>query len=224
MRFSFKDHVEGKMTQITKYLLLLFWIGCAGENSTSKGEKVQKNLDVKNIQGNFRLSLTDALNDTFESIMIVLKEVKIHSGTDENAGWLDIATDTKEIDLLKLQVGVSKILGDATQKEGTYNQLRLVIEKVEPKLKEGEKGELKIPSGAQTGLKINLNLEVKANSKYVVVLDFNAEESIKEKGNGNAKNEKIPERFMLNPVIKVAYIGLVKNDGTIEKIEVESKN
>ncbi len=120
--------------------------------------------------------------------------------TDEgsDAGtWLTVVADPFTVDLLTLQDGVSAALGAAELPPGTYDQLRLIVSEAAVVV-DGETHTLTIPSGAQTGIKLNLDQELGAGEDYELMLDFDAHESVRQTGNGSYK---------LQPVITVDYFG-----------------
>ena len=58
---------------------------------------------------------------------------------------------------------------------------------------DGNSQSLKVPSGSQSGLKLNLHQTLTANTSYSIWLDFDACKSVVEKGNGD---------YSLKPVIR----------------------
>lgn len=86
---------------------------------------------------------------------------------------------SKEYDLLSLQGGVTALLGDQTIPAGDYQQLRLVVDSAFVLL-DGETDPriLKVPSGMQTGIKVEWNGPVHIQpGQTVLTVDFDVSQS-----------------------------------------------
>lgn len=169
---------------------------------------LEQGLDLDAIGGNLRLYLTDAPVD-LDEVWVEVSRVEISTSSGDDS-WVSITEEPVTLDLLTLQDAVTAVLGDAELAPGAYQQIRFVVAEAWA-VSDGETRPLRIPSGEQTGIKINLDFEVEADTVYAVVLDFDAAESIHETGNGT---------LMMGPVIKVAYIGVVE-DETVEPVGEE---
>ncbi|UUZ50559.1 DUF4382 domain-containing protein [Massilia sp. B-10] len=108
----------------------------------------------------------------------------------------------RKINLLNLTNGVLEQLGQTPLPVGHYTQVRLVLDpnsgnalnnSVLPTGATLEKS-LDTPSAIQSGIKLNANFDVVANTRTDLVLDFDACKSVLTKGNGN---------YALKPVVKV---------------------
>jgi hypothetical protein len=188
-------------------LAVLGWVfglvasACGGDDDKSSGGGT----------GHVEVKLTDAPGD-FEAVPITIARVEAHrSGGgddaaggaggagggqddgDDGAGWVVLVDTPQEHDLLELQNGVQAALGGRDLPAGDYTQIRLVLSKADVVV-DGQTHELKVPSGAQTGFKISHNLRVEADTRYALVLDFDARASIKETGHG----------YQLTPQLRVA--------------------
>lgn len=53
---------------------------------------------------------------------------------------------------------------------------------------------LKVPSGSESGLKVQVNKDIKPNQTYVFTLDFDAHKSVVKTGNN---------QYLLKPVVKL---------------------
>lgn len=122
------------------------------------------------------------------------------------------------VDLLDLQHGVTANLANQTIPAGTYAQLRMVIEAASVSLAEGYEfndgttsGDLDVPSGAQTGIKLLLHasdagegqgaLEI-APGETVFVVDFDVKESYVLQG--NPETEAGLSSVSFKPTLRVA--------------------
>ena len=110
--------------------------------------------------------------------------------------WLEFPNECYELDLLELQDGVSASLGLGVLPSGTYSEIRLRLVDAHVVVGE-EEHDLKVPSGAQSGLKIKGSFAVGEGLLTTVTLDFDAEKSVHVTGNG---------KYMLQPVISLISV------------------
>jgi hypothetical protein len=104
--------------------------------------------------------------------------------------WQTISTTPQALNLLDLQ-NTDILLGTATVPAGTYSQVRIFVSDATVTDSTGTHTVI-IPSGAQTGIKINLNFTVPQNQLVGLLLDFNVAQSLVIEGNGT---------YRLKPVI-----------------------
>lgn len=135
------------------------------------------------------VALTDAPSDHFQSVSLDVGAVELVPADGPPVRLTD-AGGTHE--LLDLQNGVTAELANRTIESGTYVQARLIVNEVDLTLAEGYtlsdgSTELKpvIPSGAQTGIKINLSsadndgeagVEIRP-AETILVVDFDIEQN-----------------------------------------------
>jgi hypothetical protein len=157
--------------------------------------------------GNLRVALTDAPACGYDAVNVTIEKVRVHrsaTASDSDAGWSELTlSPPKRVDLLTLQNGVLSELGQMPLEAGTYQQLRLVLadngagntlaNSVKPT--GAAERALDTPSAQQSGLKMNVDMEVKANQLLDLVLDFDACKSVVRAGNSG--------RYNLKPVVSV---------------------
>jgi hypothetical protein len=119
-------------------------------------------------------------------------EVEAENDGSSDFGWIVVADKPATYDLLELQQGLTAGLGGAAIPAGHYTQLRLIVSSAAVMV-DGEMHELKIPSGEQTGLKLNAEFDLASGADYVMTLDFDAQQSVK----------KVGPNYLLTPVISV---------------------
>ncbi len=144
--------------------------------------------------GTVHVKLTDAPGD-FEAVNVTITRVEAHLAQpegDAKSGWEVLAENPGTFDLLELQNDVTAVLGDASLPAGKYTQIRFVLTAAEVVV-DGATHPLTVPSGETSGLKLQANFTVEADTEYEMILDFDAGESIKQSGNG----------YKLAPVIKL---------------------
>ncbi|HEX7889793.1 MAG TPA: DUF4382 domain-containing protein [Ramlibacter sp.] len=151
-------------------------------------------------QGTVKMSMTDAPS-CYRNVWVNVEKVRIHkNGTtaDTQAGWEEIIPPNApvRIDLLNLTNGALADLGTATVDAGAYRQIRLVLADNgnEVILLDGTPQQLKTPSAQQSGLKIQADFDVAANSTTEMLLDFDACKSIVIAGNSG--------QYVLKPVVR----------------------
>ena len=160
--------------------------------------------------GTLRVAMTDAPACGYDHVYVTVEKVRVHqssSAGEGDAGWADVTLNPAlRVDLLSLTNGVLAELGQTPLPAGRYTQMRLVLA---PNNGNGngtianalrltgstEDIPLVTPSGQQSGLKMNVNLDVAANQMVDAVLDFDACKSVVSAGSSG--------RYLLKPVISV---------------------
>ncbi len=145
--------------------------------------------------GTLAIALTDAPSPDVKGIVVTIDTVTAHSDT---AGWVTVATGPFTVDLLTLQ-NVTMQLGEVSLPAGTIDQIRLVLADGPQYvvLADGSHGDLKTPSGQQSGLKLVGQFKVSACNKHTIVLDFDGKNSIA------YHDTPSPNGWILRPVIRV---------------------
>ena len=179
----------------------------AGSGCTKQGGK-----------GVLTINITDK-PAVYEAVFITFTQVSVHkaqgvdndtdndtdnggdNATNDTNGWIIISNQEQGFDLLQLQNGEFTLLAKAKLAAGDYTQIRLKITDAldandEPKtyvMVDGEKHPLVVPSGTKSGLKLVHPFTI-ASDNTTLYLDFDAEKSVNQTGNG---------AYHLNPTIEV---------------------
>ena len=157
--------------------------------------------------GTLRLAMTDAPSCGYDAVNVTVVKVRVHQSSnagDNDSGWSEIVLNpARRLNLLNLTNGVLDELGQTPLPTGKYTQLRLVLadnggatpfaNSVIPT--GGAEVALKTPSGQQSGVKANINIDIAANKMADFVLDFDACKSVVAAG-GSGK-------YLLKPVVAV---------------------
>ncbi len=131
----------------------------------------------------------------YDSVNIVVDSVRVHvESADSVGGWITVSRSPAVYNLLDYTSGRDTVIAEAPVPAGYYSQLRLYIGSGSNVVVSGMRHPLEVPSGSQSGLKLNIQAAIAPGVKYVAALDFDAARSIVVTGNG---------RYMLKPVIKV---------------------
>lgn len=163
---------------------LLAWTGCDSAGVTPPGESESG--------GRMRVLLTDAPGDLAEANVTVQR---VEVVPNDGAPIVLMEKDTT-LNLLELQSGVTATLADTSLPAGTYSQLRFIVaDTASVRLDSGVELDLKVPSGAQTGIKINMPpVEMSEASTVEITLDFSVEDSFVRAGRSG--------KFIFKPVVK----------------------
>ncbi len=188
-------HMKGAILSVAAALLT----ACGGGGGDSGG--------TSTATGTLRLALTDAPACGYDQVNVTIEKVRVHTSSaaqESDAGWSEmVLTPPKRVDLLTLTNGVLEELGSTSLPAGRYTQMRLVLARnagmgapansVVPS--GGSERPMETPSGQQTGLKMNVNIEVAANQLADFVIDFDACKSVVRAGHSG--------RHLLKPVLSV---------------------
>ena len=158
--------------------------------------------------GTLKLALTDAPACGYEHVYVTVESVKVHQNAnagENDPGWYLITLPSlpKRIDLLELRNGLLQELGQTALPAGRYTQMRLVLSPnsgsvpyANAVIPEGfTPAALTTPSAQQSGLKLNVNIQIEAGKLADFVLDFDVCKSVVSAGNSG--------KYNLRPVIAV---------------------
>lgn len=183
------------MPRFTPFVLVALLAACGGGGGGSPAT------------GTLRLALADAPACGYDTVHVTVERVRVHQSAgagDADGGWVDLAlASPRRVDLLTLTNGVLEELGQVELPAGRYTQLRLVLaanggatplaNAVKPT--GATEIALDTPSGSQSGLKLNVNLDVPAGRVADFIIDFDACKSVVPRGGSG--------RYNLKPVLRV---------------------
>lgn len=168
--------------------------------------------------GTLRTAMTDAPSCGYDNVFVTVDRIRVNNSATagpDDEGWSEIVLDQpRQIDLLDLQNGVIEELGEVTLPVGRVQQVRFVLvdnATVDPAdidfdpdadptrapnhvvFSAGGFEDLKTPSGQQSGVKINVGIDVAEGQVADLLIDFDACKSVVEAGgSGN---------YLLKPVL-----------------------
>ncbi|MDX5326162.1 MAG: DUF4382 domain-containing protein [Bacteroidota bacterium] len=141
-----------------------------------------------------RVMMTDAPGD-YDSVFIDVQEIHLNGPN----GWQKQAVAYPGIyNLLDLSNGIDTLLINTTMPAGRLQEIRLVLGPNNSVVVDGMTYPLTTPSAQQSGLKLKVMEDLAAGVTYEFTLDFDAQRSIVETGNGS---------YILKPVIHVITAG-----------------
>lgn len=160
-------------------LILLAVVACGGDG-TSNPEPGRSSSSY----GIVTVSITDAAVDNASEVWVQFSGVTLQP-TDGDAEEISF-NELKNINLLSLQGTLhTDLIDTALITIGNYDWIRLHVNAENDgendsyiKLKDGSIHELSIPSGSQSGLKINTEFKVISNQPLNMMIDFDLRKSI----------------------------------------------
>lgn len=199
------------LTTLLVFALLLVLPACGG--GTGGAAVPADPTDPVGTGGMLRISVTDApFPSAFvESATVVIKEVRVHeSGGD---AWQTVFVGSRTIDLVPLTGGVAELLVEVPLDPGAYNEVRLIVDAgtvtltADAVVKDDEvftvaDGDLKFPSGSQTGIKIKIDNDIVVTTELSgdLVLDFDLSKSFV--FNGPFTHQPGVQRVIFKPVVR----------------------
>lgn len=208
-------------------VLLLAASACSSGDLAGPGNDSDGPLDTAPGTGVLSVSLTDAPDTLLASAVVHIGRVEAVPAEDEGdeegeegdgGGPVVIVEEGGTFDLLELQDGITELLGSAEVEVGTYAQLRFIVDSARVELEEGltfrdgsTSQSLMVPSGAQTGIKLNLDradgddsdggTEVEEGEETSLIVDFDVSQSFVVQGNPNTPAGI--RGFLFTPVLRV---------------------
>lgn len=195
--------IPQKLTGITLSIILGFTLLFAGCDAGT---------DVDGGTGTLEVMLHDAPAN-YEQVNVTIESVQVNN-TENDTGWVEISSPQQTYDLLELTNGAMAHLGSKELEPGTYEQIRLILSSDgHSVVVGGTEHDLFVPSGAQTGVKLNVNAEIEEDITYTLLLDFDASRSVVERGQAG---------YLLKPVIKATNEAVTGNiAGSVDPVEAQ---
>jgi len=156
--------------------------------------------DNSNTKSTYSVKMTDAPGP-YNAVYIDLVGVEI-TGTNNSAVLLN--TNNRIYNLLNFANGKDTLIGMGTLDAGTVEQVRLILGPNSTVIVNHVSYPLSTPSAEQTGLKLQVHQTLVGGVAYSILLDFDANQSIVDMGNGTYK---------LKPVVRTidaAISGTIK--------------
>jgi len=196
---SFKTTIYHSFAALMVFGMVAF-AGCSTDSTPGMGT-----LEVK---------LHDAPAD-YEEVNVFIERVEVNNSEDDESGWQVVSEPNQQFNLLELTNGVFETIGEVELEEGFYPQIRLILNRDDNNVViDGETHDLFIPSGAQTGVKLNVDAEINEGIVYTLLLDFDALRSVHKTGQSPAID------YILRPVIRASNEALTGNiEGVVEPVE-----
>ncbi len=192
-------NTNGLMYMISFGLLFLGLASCENKDDENSGGKSY--LSIR---------MTDA-PAMYDAVLIDLEAVEI---TGNSGGAVLLNTNAGIYNLLDFSNGLDTLIATGDLDAGTVSQIRLILGPDNSVVVDNVVYPLSTPSAQQSGLKLQVHRTFEPGVSYMLLLDFDANQSVILKGNGE---------YQLKPVIRVidsAITGSIK--GSIAPLGVMS--
>jgi hypothetical protein len=147
--------------------------------------------------GMFAVQLVDAPSPDVKSLFVTISDVTVHSN---QSGWVNVFQGPLTVDLLALPTTPQQ-LGAVPLPGGEVTQIRLELAPAGPQyvvLTDGTHQGLFVPSGTESGVKLNGQFPVTTCNLHTVTLDFDGKNSIEFHQTGGPS-----PTWILRPVVRV---------------------
>ncbi|MEZ4963744.1 MAG: DUF4382 domain-containing protein [Saprospiraceae bacterium] len=158
---------------------LIAFFACSKDDD-SNADKVTLNI-----------RLTDGPGD-YQQVNVDIQEIRIKT-TNDTAQWVTLNTNAGIYNLLDFQNGVDTLLATGSMSTDTLKEVRFILGNDNTVMVDSVLYDMDTPSAQESGLKVKVNKHLNLDIN-TLVLDFDAEQSVLETGNG---------AYKLKPVIKV---------------------
>lgn len=179
-------------------LVLVGLTGCSG-GSGSPGSN-----------GKLSLSITDAPVDGATSVVVQFSGVAFKREGAAAEVVQNLAPSPRQLDLLQYQEGRAALLLSAvTLPAGRYEWIRLIVDN-EPNVRDsyvvqttGEECELRVPSGAESGLKLNRGFTLPAEGSAALTIDFDLRQSLHAPPGQRGSTASCTQGYLLRPTLRI---------------------
>ena len=208
-------------------LTTLFWVFACEDSGNSSSNQDNGFITLRITDGPYPLEL-------IAHAFVTITKIELRNKADSSGNPYHLLTDIpKTYDLIKLRNGNTEDLPDIQVPVGSYDLIRLHVSDAQVVLTDSSVFDLKVPSGAQTGIKVFVkpNIIVAGGLTEELIVDFDLSRSFKVQGNPN-KPAGI-KGFIFSPVVKAvnaSFAGRLNgfardiNTNPLENVEVTVAN
>jgi hypothetical protein len=191
---------NSRLVPLSAFLALLLSVaGCGGGSSGSEPQS-----------GTLSLALTDAPLDSVNAVVIQFSGVAFKRVGSDPETVAALNPSPQSIDLLQYRDGrVAMLLPNATLPSGNYEWVRLIIDNA-PNVRDsyvtldgGAECELRVPSGAESGLKLNRGFTLPAAGTVALTVDFDLRQSIHAPPGQSGSGLNCTQGYMLRPTLRL---------------------
>jgi hypothetical protein len=174
--------------------------------------------------GRLSLAITDAPVDDATSVVVQFSGVAFKRAGAPAELVQNLTPATRQIDLLQYQQGKAALLLDGvTLPAGDYEWIRLIVDN-QPGVRDsyimrttGEECELRVPSGAESGLKLNRGFTLPADGSVALTIDFDLRKSVHAPPGQPSRSTDCTQGYLLRPTLRIvdnANVGAIV--GTVD--------
>jgi hypothetical protein len=160
--------------------------------------------------GRVSLGITDAPVDDAQSVVVQFSGVAFKREGMGSETVADLEPSPRQIDLLQFQDGRAAILLDnVTLPAGRYEWVRLIVDN-EPNVRDsfvtldsGAECELRVPSGAESGLKLINGFTLPADGEVALTVDFDLRKSIHAPPGQRGSGLDCTQGYLMRPTLRL---------------------
>jgi hypothetical protein len=163
-----------------------------------------------NETGQLSLGITDAPVDDASSVVVQFSGVAFKRAGAAPEVVQNLAPSPRQLDLLQYQQGRAALLLDGvTLPAGDYEWVRLIVDNESGVrdsyivLTGGEECELSVPSGAESGLKLNRGFTLPADGSVALTIDFDLRQSIHAPPGQQGAAEACTQGYLMRPTLRI---------------------
>src|SRR5688572_14088106 len=174
--------------------------------------------------GRMSLSVTDAPVDDASSVVVQFSGVAFKREGAAAEVVQNLSPSPRQLDLLEYQQGRAALLLDGvTLPAGRYEWVRLIVDTQQDVRDSylvrttGEECELRVPSGAESGLKLNRGFTLPADGSVALTIDFDLSKSIHAPPGQQGFAEACTQGYLMRPTLRIvdnANVGAIA--GTVD--------
>lgn len=180
--------------------------------------------DAADGTGRMSVSVTDAPVDDASSVVVQFSGVAFKREGASTEVVQNLSPSPRQLDLLEYQEGRAALLLDrVTLPAGNYEWIRLIVDN-EPNVRDsyivltsGQECELRVPSGAESGLKLNRGFTLPADGSAALTIDFDLRKSIHAPPGQQGSTPDCSQAYLMRPTLRVvddANVGAIA--GTVD--------
>ncbi|MBI3556439.1 MAG: DUF4382 domain-containing protein [Deltaproteobacteria bacterium] len=138
------------------------------------------------------------------TVTLTKVEARLKDLSGPDASYITLSETSETIDLVQLTNGLALDIASLTVPTGDYDQVRLIVTGGTVTMTDGRFYDLKVPSGSETGIKVDITpaIHVESSLSSDLLLDFNLAKSFVAQGGGHTADGI--SGFHFNPVIRAA--------------------
>jgi len=160
--------------------------------------------------GRLSLSVTDAPVDDARSVVVQFRGVAFKREGEAPETVQNLDPTPRQIDLLQFQEGrAALLLDDVTLLAGRYEWVRLIVDN-EPNVRDsyltlesGAECELRVPSGSESGLKLNRGFTLPADGSIALTIDFDLRQSIHAPPGQSGSGVDCTQGYLMRPTLRL---------------------
>lgn len=157
--------------------------------------------------GTLKLSITDAPMDDVQEVWVKFSAVEFKP--EGGAPVLNTLAPAQSLNLLEFQGGRAAVLvNNVVLPAGRYEWIRLVVDNV-PNVRDsyvmanGMECEMTVPSGAESGLKMNRGFTLPADGSVALTVDFDLRKSLHAPPGQKSMMEMCTQGYLLRPTLRL---------------------